>query len=212
MDNRFNKWNRWLDTIYSEITNLSRYRNIFWEVQKIIEDNQKIQKPSSFYEFLGHSYVAYTLMGIRKQVKIHKDSISFARLLKEIIETPEVLSRTRFVNRYKGSAIEHHANKDFDQFSGNVISHVDPSVVKKDLENLMKKAKCLEEYADKRIAHLDKKSPKTIPTYKDADDCIDFLEELMKRYFLLIRGEALSDILPSYLYDWKAIFKCPWIP
>jgi hypothetical protein len=212
MDNRFDKWNKWLDSIYWEITNLSRYRNIFWEVQGIIKNNPRIQKQSSFYEFLGVSYVAFVLMGIRRQVKIHKDSISFARLLKEIYETPEVLSRTRFVALYKGSIVEHYADRDFDQFSGKARSHVDPIIVKKDHENLKEKAKGFETYADRRIAHLDKRKPKTILKFKDVDNCIDFLEKLTKKYWLLFRGEYVRNILPTYPYDWKAIFKEPWLP
>ena len=211
MDSRFDKWNKWLDSIYREITNLSRYRNIFWEVQGIIENNPRIQMQSSFYEFLGVSYVAFVLMGIRRQVKVHKDSISFARLLKEICETPEVLSRSRFVSLYKGSIVERHADKDFDRFSGKVGSHVDPSIVKKDLESLKEKAKELETYADRRIAHLNNRKPKTIPKFKDVDDCIDFLEKLTKKYWLLFRAEAVLDILPTYQYDWKSIFKEPWL-
>jgi len=41
-------------------------------------------------------------MGIRRQIKINEDSISFAKLLKEICDTPEILSRDRFVALYKG--------------------------------------------------------------------------------------------------------------
>ncbi len=151
-------------------------------------------------------------MGIRRQIKIDDDSISFARLLKEISDTPEVLSRNRFVALYKGSTVEHFADRDFDEFAGKEGNHVDPSLVKKDFENLKEKAKELEKYADKRIAHLDKRKPKTIPKFKDVDDCIDFLEELMKKYYLLFHAKSLLSILPVYQYDWKAIFREPWLP
>jgi len=211
MECRYQKWSKWLDTVYSDITNLSRYSHIFWEVQEIIQNNSKIQKPSSFYEFLGQSYIAYVLIGIRRQIKIDRDSISFARLLKEIIDTPEILSRERFIEHYQGTPIKHHADEDFDKFAGCRGKHVDPSIVKKDLEKLQQTAKILEDYADKMIAHLDKRKPAVVPTFKDVDECIDFLEKLLKKYHLLIKCEALTSILPSYLYDWKAVFYEPWI-
>ena len=211
MDNRFNKWNKWLDVIYLEIRSLSVNKNIFWEVQNIIKNNPKIQKPSSFYEFLGNTYVISALMGIRRQIKSDEDSISFAKLLKEICDTPEILSRNRFVALYKGSAVEHLANKHFDKFAGKVGSHVDPNLIRFKLENLKVKARKCEKYADQRVAHFDKGVIKNIPTFKDLDDCIDFLEELMKMFYRLFRAISLTSMLPVYQYDWKAIFREPWL-
>lgn len=211
MDDRFDKWNKWLDVIYSEITTLSVNRNIFWEVQDIIKNNPKIQKPSSFYEFLGGVYVTSALIGVRRQVKIDKNSISFARLLKEICDIPQVLSRTRFVSLYKGSTAEQFADRDFDKFAGKAGSHVDPDLVNFDLEKLKKKAKECEKYADRRVAHFDRRAIKNIPTFADLDDYIDFLEELIRKYYLLFRATSLVSILPVYQYDWKAIFREPWL-
>ena len=211
MYNRFNKWNKWLDVIYLEIRSLSVNRNIFWEVQNIIKNNPKIQKPSSFYEFLGSTYVISALIGIRRQIKIDKDSISFAKLLKEICDTPEILSRNRFVALYKVSAVEHLANKHFDKFAGKVGSHVDPDLIRLKLKNLKVKARKCEKYADQRVAHFDKGVIKNVPTFKDLDDCIDFLEELMKMCYRLFRAVSLTSILPVYQYDWKAIFREPWL-
>jgi len=57
IDDIFSKWNKWIDVIRSEITDLSFNRNIFREVQDIIKNNPKIQKPSSFYEFLVNIYI-----------------------------------------------------------------------------------------------------------------------------------------------------------
>jgi hypothetical protein len=93
MDGRLKKWLGWLEVIEKDIQQLLIRQYIFWEVQDIIKNNKDIQIPSVFYEYLGQTYIAYIAMGIRRQVKNHKDSISFARLLKEISETPRVLSR-----------------------------------------------------------------------------------------------------------------------
>lgn len=212
MDNRFNKWNKWLNVIYSEIRSLSVNRNIFWEVQHIIENNPKIQKPSSFYEFLGSTYTISALMGVRRQIKINKDSISFARLLKEVCDIPEVLSRTRFIALYKGSTVEQFANRHFDKFAGKTRSYIDPDFVKLDLVKLKEKAQKCEKYADQRVAHFDERAMNNIPIFSDLDDCIDFLEELMKKYYLLFRAASLTSILPVYQYDWKAIFREVWLP
>lgn len=225
MDDTFNKWNKWIGVILSEITKLSIDRHIFWEVQDIINNNPKIQKPSSFYDFLRNVYGVSAVMGIRKQVKIDKDSISLAKLLQEICNTPEILSRARFFAHYKGSSVEKIAklmgslvekyrSKEFNQFAGKIGDHVNPELIKLDLKELKSKAKMCEKYADQRIAHFDKKAISSIPTFTDLDKCIDFLEMLIKKYYLLFRAGSLNSILPvsQNRYDWKAIFKEAWIP
>src|SRR5712691_1599164 len=109
MNQRFTKWNTWLDIIYNQVTELAVHRHIFLEVQHIIKANERIQKSSSFYSFLGTSYVTLAVMGARRQLKQDPQSVSFARLLQEIIDTPEVLSRKQFVALYKDSVVSHWA-------------------------------------------------------------------------------------------------------
>ena len=67
---------------------LVRDANMFWEVQDIIRGNPHIQKPSAFYRYLGRTYLSHALAGLRRQIKPHRDSISFVGLLDEIAENP----------------------------------------------------------------------------------------------------------------------------
>jgi hypothetical protein len=211
MEQRYEKWKKWLEIIEKEVTDLHRYRHIFDEVQKMVKNNPSIQKPSSFYEFLLKSYVALIVMGIRRQIKIDSQSISLARLLKEIIETPQIIARKRFVEMYANTAAKRHADSDFDQFAGKGGSHVDPSIIEKDLVKLLTDGNKFEDYADKRLAHRDKQEPKLIPTYGETGKFIEDLGNLLKRYVLLFRAEGLIAVLPVYQYDWQLIFKEPWI-
>lgn len=212
MKDRFNKWNKWLDVIDDEVTIPAINRHIFWEVQNIIRNNEAIQKPSSFYTFLGSSYVALAVMAVRRQLKIDNSSISFARLLQEIIDTPDVISRERFVNLYNGSVVKDWADRDFDRFSGEGKNHVDINMVREELEKLKVLGKGCEDFADKRIAHYDSRAPRVLPTFNELDACIDHLEELLKKYRLLFRAEAVISVLPTWQYNWKKIFELPWLP
>lgn len=211
MNDKFDKWNGWLDVIYKEISTLSIHRYIFWEVQEIVKNNSRIQKPSSFYDFLTSAYVTSTLIGIRKQVKERNDSISFARLMKEIYDTPDVLSRARYVALYKNSGRKRFANKDFDRFAGKVEIHVDPKLVKSDIQELKEKVQICEKYTDMRVAHIDKRSINHIPTFEDIDNCIDLLETFLKKYLLLLRASSPNSILPVWQYNWKEIFSEPMV-
>lgn len=48
MDQKLEKWKRWLTEIRGEIEELVTNKYIFWEIQKMIDDNPNIQEPCSF--------------------------------------------------------------------------------------------------------------------------------------------------------------------
>jgi len=97
-------------------------------------------------------------MGIRRQIKIDNQSISLGRLLTEIIERPEIITRKRFIEMYTNSVSKRHADSDFDQFAGKGSSHVDPNIIEKDLIRLRTNGKKFEDYADKKLAPKPEKS------------------------------------------------------
>ena len=170
-------------------------------------------KQNKFYEFLGDAYGTLALMAIRRQVKTGNKSISFTELLEEIHENPEILSRKRFVNLYKGSGVENVASEKFDDLVGKGRSHVDPDQVCSDLDELGQKSKKIETIVDKRLAHYDKGAININNiTFKEIDESIDFLEDLLKKYLFLIRAEDREYILPEILSDdWMAIFGERWL-
>ena len=47
----FNKWNEWLELIYNEVTTLFINRYFFQEVQKMLKNNPKTNKPNHFHNF-----------------------------------------------------------------------------------------------------------------------------------------------------------------
>lgn len=212
----FQKWFRWIEIIHKEIRrNLLWNRHIFRKVREIIKNNPKMPKQNKFYEFLGDAYGTLALMGIRRQVKSKKDSISLAGLLEEIYKNPEILSRKRFVNLYKEiREDENVASKDFDDLVGKGRSYVNPDQVCSDLDELRQKSKKIETIVDKRLAHYDKGAININNiTFKEIDECIDFLEDLLKRCYYLIRAVDKKHVLPEFPSDdWMAIFREPWMP
>lgn len=214
MDQKFEKWEKWLEMIQVEVMDLVRNKHIFWKLGDIIRNNPDIQKPNSFYKFAGDTYFVYCVIGVRRQIRPHKDSISFAGLLQEMVEMPRVLSRERFVAMYEKDA-KYEANHDFSQFAQENAEHIDPNMVQQDLDKLKKLSRpIIETFADKRIAHYDKQSmpEEDVPSFGELDACVDFLAELTKKYWVLIKGAAMGDLLVMPLVDhWEEIFRQPWI-
>jgi len=112
---------------------------------------------------------------------------------------------------YKNSNVEDLADKDFDNLSGLGLLHIKASTICSDLHLLRKKTKPCEDFSDKRIAHTDKKAPKSIPTFNELNDAIDTLDKLYVRYHLMFHAVDMKTTLPIRQYDWKEVFRHPWI-
>lgn len=217
-DAAFNRWNAMLEKIKNEVTRLLVNRHIFWEVQEIIKANTRIQKPSSFYEWMGNVYATDAVIGVRKQIDLDKRSVSFARLLTDMAESPGIFSRDRFLAMYNDKSnpelkafFEKQAHRDFEKFAQPGSSHIDSALVMADLTALKEKSKNLQQYANKRVAHLDEAAFDKLPTFHELNECLDFLEGLVKKYMLLFRATNYRKLIPTWQYDWKVIFREPWI-
>lgn len=212
MDKKLKKWLKWLDVIKAEIQELVVAKHTFHEVQKIISDNPELHESNSFYRYLANTYVSHAVSGVRRQVKCDDQSISLVRLMTEMVASPQTLSRDYYVALYKGSVVESYADKDFNGFADPNCKHIDPDRVSYDLKYLRDVSASCEDFADKRVSHRDRRDPKQLPTYKELDDCIDMLDKLVVRYWLLFHASNMDSLLPTWQYDWKKIFRVPWIP
>ena len=210
---KFKKWEGWLEIIHEDIRELLVRKYIFQEVQDIIKSNPKIHKPSSFYDWLSIVHSVDISIGIRRQLDANKKSVSFTRLLTEIIEEPEVLSRERFVGLYPDEEYRRdYGHKDFDDFAGKGNAYIYSELVQTDLNDLRESGKDIREFANKRVAHYSENSPSKPVTDTKVVSCLDLLEKLLIKYELLFHAATYDGILPVWQYDWKEIFREPWIP
>ncbi len=212
MNQRFEKWNEWLSVIRDDVEMCLEHREIFCGLMEIVRRNSnlQIQKNNPFVRFMGNTYKAFIATTVRRQLKRNQDN-SFVELLCEITDTPHLLSRRRFVDLFPQSK---HKEADFiftQKFSGTDKDYVDLFRVKCDLKRLKALGEKLEDFTDKRIAHHDRQPPKSIPTFKEVDACIDCLVELIKKYWFLFTGEKIEGDLVPVLGDWQDIFREPWI-
>ena len=211
---KLKKWLKWMKAIEKEIYSLVVDANMFWEVQDMIRENPRIQKPSAFYRYLGRTYLSHALAGLRRQIKPQKDSISLVGLLEDIAKNPEELSRSYYrslcVNP-DGPDVSQIEMDDFAPYADASGEHVCPQMVKDDLDTLKSAVEKHEEFADKRIAHWDKGEPDVIPTFGELDDCIKLLDKMYVKYHLLFYAEGTSTLMPTYQYEWKKIFLEPWL-
>jgi hypothetical protein len=236
-DRRFRQWDKWLDAIYEDVSHLVIGRHIYEEVRKIIASNARLHQPSSFYDLMAMTFSAWSAMAVRRQRD--NRSISLVRLLGEVEKHPEIISRERFVDTFASKMIagfggatatpesellsgggayvptraevEAIAHKNFDRLVAPNAQQLDPERIRMESDELRAKAKSLEHFASKKIAHLDEQTPE-IPTLPELDACTAAFEAIVLRYMMLLRASAPAQILPTWQYDWKAVFREAWLP
>jgi hypothetical protein len=206
------KWIGWLRVIKQDVQRLVFAKHMFSETQAMVRENPALHQPSSFYEYLAETYVSHAVACLRRQVKDSNDSISLARLLRELSNSPHFLTRNYYTGLYEGSSVEALADDDFDRYAGAGLGHVDGAQVAADLLHLRSATKKCETFADRRIAHWDRREPESLPTFAELDGCISLLDQLYVKYHGLFHAESMDTLLPTWQYDWQAIFRVPWIP
>ena len=66
-------------------------------------------------------------------------------------------------------------------------------------------------YADSFLAHDDKNPPTLNVTFDDLDRAIDVIEDLSRRYILLLTGASFPSLTPIDTTNAVNVFRFPWI-
>jgi hypothetical protein len=210
-DALYERWGKWLELLANEVIELFTRRSIFGEVQEIIKNNIQIQTPGDFNEWMAINYAAAMSVAVRKQAMKDDKGISFRTLLEEIKSNPKVISRARFKKNFVSVQYEEStANLCFDDIAGKGCDYLEVADIDKDIQTLITKTSALTKYVNKRIAHHDQKEFADIPTFKDLHEAVDYLEVLLKKYWLIFTALE-TQALPVWHYDWQAVFRYPWI-
>jgi hypothetical protein len=205
----------WLDIVAGEVVELLINNYVFWEVQKVIGANQKLQHTESiFFEWMVSVFAHSAAVGMRRQADLDDQSVSLHRLLVELQKYPHLVTREYHRNLYKnGSArVQPLVDIAFDNYVGPGCTQLDPARIQKDIDLLGVASKKIHHYTDRIVAHYDQKGLKQpVPTFHDLSNCLLEMDELVLKYSELMKGEAKTTLLPTFMYDWKSIFRIPWI-
>ena len=205
----------WLEFIFKDVQDLLLDNYIFWELQKIIEGNSQFKRaPALFNQWLTSSFVQATVVGVRRQIKVDGDSISLKCFLYEVYQHPYLISRNHYMNLYsnKSALPSEVGNREFDKLAGQGGAYLPVNTVQQQLDRLISTTKQIEHYVDRRIVHYDKRGLNNqVPKFNDLDNSLKVLEELVKFYWRWLKGDSMTQICPEVQYDWKAIFRFPWL-
>ncbi len=93
LDQKLEKWIKWIRAIHEDIRLLAWTTAIYNETYSVVTSNDAVNIPNPFLGWLSHCYSRTALMGLRRQLDHHRDAISMWKLLSEIHNATELVSR-----------------------------------------------------------------------------------------------------------------------
>jgi hypothetical protein len=162
---------------------------------------------------MGNMYAAAMSAAVRRLVDRRRDTVSLVRLLEQLKAKPSCVSREAYKKRCSNPNLPaNYMDADYDRLVGHGLPQPDPAVIAKEISDVKKQTERLKRFVDEHIAHTAIQQAQNLPKFQDLDDAIAVLEIMVLRYRHLFLGVVMpSGLLPTWQYDWKEIFRYPWI-
>jgi len=214
------KLTEWVENISKDVKDLILDHHIFWEVQQIIRSNPRFANVSGvFTQWMASNFIQAAAVGVRRQADLNPDCISLRKFLREVKNSPALLSREYYVSvslqaakDWPEECAEGFANGLYDQLVGLGMSQPAPAQVQSEIDELVSTTERIRGFVDRRVAHVDRRGlQQPLPTFDGLADCLVLLERLMVKYYNLLTATDSGELLPQTLSDWKAIFRFPWL-
>lgn len=222
METRAEKWERWLVTIREEAYRLRFNHHIFHRIRSFALENPAFATKGAlatnvFWPFLHETFIHYAALAVRRQCEVDKQVISLARLLDDIAQEPTLIQRTEFVEALTSpfsnlqEQTRREAEEFFERFAPKGAPTVEPLVVLQDLADLHLAAEEITRFADRRVAHFDKRETSLIADLSHVDEPIERIDRTLVRYHYLVTGEeydlGISAVVDPHL---EFLFRDPW--
>jgi hypothetical protein len=152
---------------------------------------------------------------VRRQADRDPRTRSLRVLICEMRDNAELFTRDYFVgllgDQTDNELMVQRAHEGFDRFAGTG-DHLDPRIPTADIDSLDRDATLVKGFVDQHLAHTQAEPNVRIPTFAELDEAIDSVGEMFKKYAATLTGAAwLMLDEPTFQYDWKAVFRVPWI-
>ncbi|MEI8377286.1 MAG: hypothetical protein WCF95_02000 [bacterium] len=214
---KINLNNKYIDKIKkvnSLYLNIYKTKQINEITREIISKNEKLNIPHVFYWWLKQNYEYSLVLQVIKLIDPDNRSVSLLTLMRKLIEDRH-LSEDQYYSLWKNKLglSENDIKEEFNRIINKNGACCAIDMITMDIKNLQEKCKKLKVYRNKILAHNNKQSIEYKITYNEIDKIIDFLKELIEKYYLLLTANSLSfdDLTDFDLVNFDSIFKFSWI-
>lgn len=206
------KWRRWIKVIDQVIfDSIRKDKLVFDNYYALVESNTGISTPWNFHQWVLQNHGRSLMLQVRKLVDSDPRTYSLRKLLGEIANNSESITKRSFVAAYP----KHHrdiAAKNWANYvHGESVPHLPKSVPLKDIELLkcLSKRVCI--LVNKEVAHLNRQRRKRTTNFDELYDLLMQLVSIAAKYGDLL-GKPVADDLNNFAitYDWMSIFDVPW--
>jgi hypothetical protein len=210
-------WNRWaaaIEQVKVDLQSTINDRAVYQGFNEVVRENEdwiRQHQGLLFYDFVVRSYVARVALGVRRQVRVKDDAISLVRIMSQMRDCAAQLTLDFYLERFP-------RNPDYDvpwqEWTFKQISEdgrvASTTIIDAHIGELKRLTTEIEAFADKTLAHRDKKGYSGKVTFNDLDAAVDALDDIACKYISVLTGKGYSSLQATIVFDWKRIFRVPW--
>jgi hypothetical protein len=205
-------WQKAFDSVEQEIFTLFFTRQT-WRVLRAVFTAGGTQNRNTPVSYLDRTYVAAVCSAIRRQLDTDSRSNSLVRSLQSIRNQPRLMDRARFVALHDDGRDPDpyfDANVAFNQYADPSKDFVDVGMLDLAISNLKAAAHPVEKFADRVIAHSDRRSAEI--AFGEIDHALEALDATVKQFWGLVHpGVMLHTTTPVMDLNFLRMFTEPLI-
>ena len=210
---RRQKWQGQLKEVGRQLGKYLGRHEIYEGILKIVQSNEKIQDPPDICNWMFENYADSVASAIRRLNDDGKGTLSLKRLIQDIRDNRDVITREHFVSDYPEWLQKNgHADADFNSFADYNDNLISVKRLNKDIERLNKGTELIRHYTNKWVAHnVVNRQTTPIPTYKDVAEALTLIDGIFCKYNLLLTRSGSRTRKAERQDDWRQPLTFPWI-
>jgi len=197
------EWTTWIEQIAHELTTLDSHDKLVGELKEIIEANPELMKENPLSEWMEWVHAADMAIRIRRQVDADGNARSLRRLLEKLKPYQAELLQERINTRPAGVSEKSMRTA----LRGEGTDKLD---IGADILALVVKTKSIVCYADRVVAHADKRGMPGALAWVKVHASAEVVISMAERYYLLVTGNGNGIRIQGPL-NVRCFFLAPWV-
>ncbi len=215
---RHTAWIQVIERIHSEQVDQGWRHRTFRLVRAVFTENPQLSEEAGFlFNWMADNYLDSALMLVRRELDVQAGTENLRNLLEDILENPAVLTRARYLAQW-GHSDADRASEVFDSFAPTKIAgnanadFIDPSMVRKDLDQVIADAERLRVFAERTRAHrTPQRNIDNTITFRDLHTAIADTRDAVGKYYALLTLKMTVGWEPTPQYSTIAPFERAWV-
>jgi hypothetical protein len=213
-DQRHDEWARIIRRAADEHVGQAWSNYMFRLLRAVLNVNRRLAESGGFLgNWIVANYVDSTLMLLRRELDRQDGTECLLQLLRDMLDHPTVVTRTRFVANWPANTRDWLADETFSKYAGSSSAeHIDPDMTRADLQRL-EEAEALRVHAERTRAHrtpeqgIDDRGM----TFEELHKALLTVRSVVGKYREVLGVGSMSQWQPVEQFSVIEPFLRPWI-